>query len=83
MTRKGCRKYRTPAGNTPVIVLIVLVITPEREMPVAARREVRRAVRLRPVAVRTVVRRADSENPVNWRSLDRGVSSALDGEVEL
>ena len=57
MIKNGCRKYRIPAGNTPVIAEMIEVSWREREMPVAARRVVRSVVRDKPVAARRVERR--------------------------
>jgi len=83
MINKGCKKYRREGDKTSNIRRMVPLIDCEREIPVAARKVVRNAVRLKPVAARRVVRKAVKENPVSCRSLDRGDSSLGDAELYI
>lgn len=56
---------------------------PESEIPVAARIEIRKAVRLIPVAARSVVRSAVNEKPVICRNFDRDVVLVVSSSLEL
>lgn len=57
MIRRGCKKYLRLGDNIPNVIRRAPLMDCEREIPVAARRVVRRAVR---------------EKPVSCLSLDRG-----------
>ena len=66
-------KYRILGENISNIQRFVPLIMPESDIPVAARMEIRKAVRLIPVAARSVVRSVVNEKPVICRSFDRDV----------